>query len=128
MGDSAQVSCMQPSTGQELILLPLSSSQRNIVLGHQPKCLSSMLCRPQDFRVGGAINVHGRAFLLYDCDAFTRQWYEVRSDTQLRRQDHASGMCMCVSCMHVCCLGDRAPTVDATDRRRLLSRYCTHLC
>jgi hypothetical protein len=109
MGDSAQVSCMQPSTGQELILLPLSSSQRNIVLGHQPKCLSSMLCRPQDLRVGGAINVHGRDFLLYACDAFTRQWYEVRPDTQLRRQN-PDCMCMCVSCMHAFCLGDRAPT------------------
>ncbi|KAF8065932.1 efhc2 [Scenedesmus sp. PABB004] len=26
-------------------------------------------------RLGGYVNVHSRAFLLHDCDAFTREWY-----------------------------------------------------
>lgn len=44
-----------------------------------PLGCATAVCRPQDFRVGGVINVHNRDFLLYDCDAFTRQWYQVRA-------------------------------------------------
>jgi hypothetical protein len=35
--------------------------------------------RPEDLRIGGVINVHGRAFLVYGCDAATREWYKVRA-------------------------------------------------
>jgi hypothetical protein len=31
--------------------------------------------KPQDFRLGEYIDVHGRSFLLHDCDAFTSAWY-----------------------------------------------------
>lgn len=34
--------------------------------------------RPEDLRIGVTVNVHGRSFLLYDCDAATRAWYTVR--------------------------------------------------
>ena len=30
---------------------------------------------PPDFEVGGAVNVYGRAFLVYDMDDFTKTWY-----------------------------------------------------
>ena len=32
---------------------------------------------PADLRLGSAIDVHGRRFFLHDCDAFTRQYYQV---------------------------------------------------
>lgn len=47
--------------------------------GQIPRGCATAVCRPQDFRVGGVISVHNRDFLLYDCDAFTRQWYQVRA-------------------------------------------------
>lgn len=35
--------------------------------------------RPSDLRLGATIGVHGRRFFLHDCDAFTRQYYQVNS-------------------------------------------------
>ena len=32
---------------------------------------------PADFRLGSHVSVHGRALLLHDCDAFTRDWLKV---------------------------------------------------
>lgn len=32
---------------------------------------------PADLRVGSTVNILGRAFLIYDCDAATRAWYQV---------------------------------------------------
>lgn len=31
--------------------------------------------KPEDFHVGMRITIYGRDCLIYDCDAFTRQWY-----------------------------------------------------
>lgn len=33
--------------------------------------------RPADLRLGSSVDVHGRRFFLHDCDAFTRQYYQV---------------------------------------------------
>lgn len=31
--------------------------------------------KPEDLRVGATLDLHGRAMMLYACDAFTRAWY-----------------------------------------------------
>ena len=33
--------------------------------------------KPEDFNCGDRITIYGRDCLIYDCDAFTRQWYQV---------------------------------------------------
>jgi EF-hand domain-containing protein 1 len=30
----------------------------------------------RDLRIGGSIQVYGRTMLIFDCDKFTRQWYQ----------------------------------------------------
>ncbi len=42
--------------------------------GRVPK---DSIYKPQDLRIGAFINVHGRDFFLFDCDAFTRKYYTV---------------------------------------------------
>ena len=37
---------------------------------------------PGDLRLGASIDIHGRTFWLFDCDAFTRQYCLVRDLTQ----------------------------------------------
>lgn len=36
---------------------------------------------PADLRLGSSVSIHGRTFWLYDCDAFTRQYCQVRQIT-----------------------------------------------
>lgn len=38
---------------------------------------SAEFYRPADLRLGSSVDVHGRRFFLHDCDAFTRQYYQV---------------------------------------------------
>ncbi|KIY98702.1 EF-hand domain-containing protein 1 [Monoraphidium neglectum] len=56
--------------------LPRAKPRGVTLTGRFPK---SMCYRPEDLRIGGVINVHGRAFLVYGCDAATREWYKVRA-------------------------------------------------
>jgi DUF1126 PH-like domain len=39
---------------------------------------SAACYQPHDLRLGSSVDVHGRRFFLHDCDAFTRQYYQVR--------------------------------------------------
>jgi hypothetical protein len=32
---------------------------------------------PEDLIIGRKINVYGREVMIYDCDAYTREWYQV---------------------------------------------------
>ncbi|KAI8464444.1 MAG: hypothetical protein J3K34DRAFT_526184 [Monoraphidium minutum] len=54
--------------------LPREKPRGVSLTGRFPK---SLCYRPEDLRIGGVINVHGRAFRLYDCDAATREWYKL---------------------------------------------------
>jgi len=56
--------------------LPREKPRGISLTGRFPK---SMCYRPEDLRIGAVINVHGRGFFLYDCDAATREWYTVRA-------------------------------------------------
>lgn len=41
-------------------------------------CVPPEMCvGPADLRIGGFLSVHGRDFLIYAADGFTRSWYQV---------------------------------------------------
>lgn len=54
--------------------LPREKPRGATMTGRIPK---SLCYKPEDLRLGSYINVHGRDFLIHDCDAATREWYKV---------------------------------------------------
>ncbi|KAF6256559.1 hypothetical protein COO60DRAFT_1627135 [Scenedesmus sp. NREL 46B-D3] len=52
--------------------LPREKPRGATLTGRIPK---SLCYRPCDFRLGGYVSVHGRNFLLHDCDVYTREYY-----------------------------------------------------
>ena len=45
---------------------------------------------PTDFRVGLDVGIYGRAIRIYDCDQYTREFFEVRYNTIIIKNNYIS--------------------------------------